>query len=338
MRSLWIRGAVVLGIAIAGPGATLASQVVSSGHADVSVWYEDGRYELKLSSGGDWKAEPENFLIVVPPTAHEGLSGGVAAVGAGLSRSHGMWKLSQSSFEAAQDQTVWLGLQVHGGYLTPGGGTGSSSGGGGGGAGNIELRLRLAGASGPGQFFMWQDLAPNALGAGGPGGPGFESRQDLLSEPGLPMNSGSNGGFVELWGAAHTHVNWGFTKPGNYAVTFQLTGHDSQGTYIDDTATYNFDVQASSAQRGDLNDDGVVDRADMLALVSNFGRRTGASAEQGDLNADGAVSLLDLLALQGGFAGHPGVASPAAVPEPSTIVLTFGIGIAVAWGHYRRRR
>jgi serralysin len=84
---------------------------------------------------------------------------------------------------------------------------------------------------------------------------------------------------------------------------------------------------------GDLDGDTDVDRADAAILSANFGRPTLATAAQGDLNADGSVGLQDLAMLQARLtiAG----ASPAAVPEPSAMLLA---GCGIVLGIYWRRR
>jgi T5SS/PEP-CTERM-associated repeat protein len=66
---------------------------------------------------------------------------------------------------------------------------------------------------------------------------------------------------------------------------------------------------------GDLNADGLVDRADLALLVANLGMATGATTGQGDMNNDAKISLADVMMLRSHWSS-PG--SPtAAVPEPA---------------------
>lgn len=49
--------------------------------------------------------------------------------------------------------------------------------------------------------------------------------------------------------------------------------------------------------RADLNDDGIVDYADLATLLASFGVSSGATAADGDMDGDGDVDLADLSAL-----------------------------------------
>ena len=53
----------------------------------------------------------------------------------------------------------------------------------------------------------------------------------------------------------------------------------------------------ASGQTGDINGDGTVGLADLMALTDNYGRTAGASGQTGDINVDGTVGLADLMAL-----------------------------------------
>jgi hypothetical protein len=72
---------------------------------------------------------------------------------------------------------------------------------------------------------------------------------------------------------------------------------------------------------GDLDGNGVVDRADLAKLASNMGK-IGATFGDGDFNDDEIVSLADLAILQAHFGDMSEPApSPAAVPEPASGAL-----------------
>ncbi|MEN3001878.1 MAG: SpoIID/LytB domain-containing protein [Armatimonadota bacterium] len=89
---------------------------------------------------------------------------------------------------------------------------------------------------------------------------------------------------------------------GNYSVETALTGNatvkvsipnrawlcQQQGAYLSDLVTLNF-----SPRSGDINGDGAIDDADLLAVLFAFGQ-TGSNLSE-DLNGDGAVDDADLL-------------------------------------------
>lgn len=164
------------------------------------------------------------------------------------------------------------------------------------------MQLELVSASGPGQFVMWQDIEPNRFGSGGPGGPGFESRPDLLAAPAVAFNSAlATGNHVGCWSHMHTHMNWGFTAPGAYDVTLRVSGTDPEAGVFSDTETFRFVVQDEVHEwpaAGDLNGDGTIGRGDVAALARSWGALSGAMRSASDLNGDGRVGLRDAARLQ----------------------------------------
>lgn len=333
---IWAIAAVLAALAAA-PAA--AQTQYAAGHGDIGVWASGNSYQLKLSNGDAWQTDPESATVVVAPSAQTTFAGST------------VWKLPQSAAEASARNLPWLGLQVHGGnFSLPSGtstlpatdttGSGSSSLPGsttedvcGPGA---HMHLHLHSVSGPGTFSMWQDVEADALGLGGPGGPGFENRTDLIAAPGMAMSSHDGvgaGDYICMWPGMHTHANWGFSQPGNYAVTFDLTVHDAAGGEFTDTATYHFAVQTPLASFGDLDHNGQVSPNDLALLARHFGTQSGASTATGDLNGDGAVGLSDMMILRSNLGANlAGVgastidASP--VPEPSTYALA-AMGVAM---------
>lgn len=91
----------------------------------------------------------------------------------------------------------------------------------------------------------------------------------------------------------------------------------------------------STTLPGDLNGDSLVNRADLVILVSNFGIASAATAAQGDLNGDARVSLADAIVLRSQMSS-PGSRAATAVPEPAA--WSSVLAAATALGFLRRRR
>jgi hypothetical protein len=89
---------------------------------------------------------------------------------------------------------------------------------------------------------------------------------------------------------------------------------------------------------GDLNNDHVVDRADLAILASKLGT-TSALFTDGDFDGDTVVGLADLALLQANFGATGGQPSPhgSAVPEPSSIAL-LALGAIALTGRRRQWR
>lgn len=141
--------------------------------------------------------------------------------------------------------SLWLGLAV----------TGKSPG------DNADIRLTLRKVDGPGQFFVY---LTNALGT-----------------PEVYFNSADGIGptdVVSLPPDAHTHVNWAFTKPGQYRVTIAASvDATGGGTYVPaGTDTFTFAV---GGQRPIGLNKGHADVAVNLD-TKNFTVRTTASGGQ----------------------------------------------------------
>jgi 3',5'-cyclic AMP phosphodiesterase CpdA len=80
---------------------------------------------------------------------------------------------------------------------------------------------------------------------------------------------------------------------------------------------------------GDANRDGVVDASDATILAGNWQAGPGASWLMGDFNGDGYVNASDATILAGNWQSG----SSNAIPEPSTLVLLFGLalGTILVW-------
>ncbi len=116
-----------------------------------------------------------------------------------------------------------------------------------------------------------------------------------------------------------------------------LTGqHFGLETWAGGTRNFdNFSISLSGSPSvtGDINQDGVVNRADIALFTGHFGIASGSTFTTGDFNADGRTSLADLALLQANL-GNTSL-SPVAVPEPSIILLLL---LALAIVSLRSRR
>lgn len=106
-----------------------------------------------------------------------------------------------------------------------------------------------------------------------------------------------------LFVGSHRHVNWVFTAPGDYTVTFRWTGTlasgggvpiNLQGQQVQANGAFRFFVE--SICPGDVNGDSATDLTDLQAVLFNFGCAD-CPRSQGDLTGDGFVDLADLSAL-----------------------------------------
>jgi hypothetical protein len=89
---------------------------------------------------------------------------------------------------------------------------------------------------------------------------------------------------------------------------------------------------------GDVNDDGDVDRDDVVMMAANWGR-TAATEDHGDFTDDSRVGALDLAMLQENFGlpKRPGVAGHPIVPEPAPWTWVVPVIMAAAWRYGPRR-
>ena len=122
------------------------------------------------------------------------------------------------------------------------------------------------------------------------------------------------------------------------------TGSDSIGSYID-IRVATVDYALESGIEGDLNRDGILDRADWLVLAANmhtdvFNYTQTERFLHGDLNVDGYSNYSDFVLFKNLYTDTYGAAAFAqmmAVPEPASAVLMAGV-LAIAMCAVRPKR
>jgi hypothetical protein len=95
------------------------------------------------------------------------------------------------------------------------------------------------------------------------------------------------------------------------------------------------DVESISILPGDINIDGFVDRRDAALFMASYGQTSGSDWTTGDFDSDGRTSIADWALLTKSLA--TGGASPAAVPEPTSIALLGLCGGLLSLVVVRRR-
>ena len=101
--------------------------------------------------------------------------------------------------------------------------------------------------------------------------------------------------------------------------------------YFDDQSFDLYPIVGSQWARGDIDEDGDVDRRDVVLFAAHLGRSAGSTWTTGDFNMDAATTLGDLHLLQSHFAPSI-VAMP--IPEPATCTVLVLGGLAM-WVRYR---
>lgn len=220
--ALPVAGAVLLTAASAS-----AASLLTSGHVDaIKIGYHGGHLEPHMHAEGaiidgilvdDAEYAPADLTIVVPnSTALSVASSGGREAGAawdliGVPAGQSFWFLPQSSATASSLGAPYAGISA--GDLLAGDWIG-----------NVAVKLTAANMPLGGQF----SLAQVSLGV-----PTFF----MSTFDGLDAND-----VVEVAPGDHAHFNWYFTQPGQYDLTFEVSGTHVLDGPMAESATFRFAV------------------------------------------------------------------------------------------------
>lgn len=180
---------------------------IVSGHADIGVAYENNAWDLHVhDETNDIEYEPGAAVFRLDIQTHIAVPGNPAYSFLG-NPGASAWVLPQTQ----QADMVFLGLGTE--ELDPADWNGT-------------IQLTLKGVSGPGSLAVWDN--------------------DAFGNPTVLLNS-ANGidasETITLQPGGHRHLNWGFTAPGQYSITFEASGnHALDGITSSGDVSYQFSV------------------------------------------------------------------------------------------------
>ena len=201
-----------LAVALAASFNAAAQPVLTEGHTDVGIVYELGAWNLHIGRHDDlppMEYAPDEAILQVGPASQTTVPANPLYGFLGPAGSQ-VYILPQVQNPSLQFLGLGTEEQADGVFV------------------GDRLTLSLTGVTGPGNFSMY-DVG-------------------TFGTPSVLMNSGDGitaGDKVDLFAGGHRHVNWAFTAPGDYQVTFRASGilDDGLGTYTQsDPATYTFSV------------------------------------------------------------------------------------------------
>lgn len=229
-------------IAAAGPRDFLA--VLTEGHADVGIAYEDGEWNLHIhDEAHDEEYAPGQALLFVGPEAETARDGALAAPAfdfLGVAPGQTFYRLPES----LNPDLLFLGIGAE--ELAEG----TFAGG--------KVRLRLKAVDGPGSFSAWrsEDEGPRLL---------------MASADGV-----TGGDFIDALEASHTHVNWGFGARGRYEITFEAVATLPSGEVTSSgDVTYVFSVDNRGKVSFDADSYGVDEGGNVSVTVRREGGADG---------------------------------------------------------------
>src|SRR5262249_24365148 len=122
------------------------------------------------------------------------------------------------------------------------------------------------------------------------------------------------------------HFNYALTAADQTAMQVTTSSFNHEIGGLVDTTLGGGPPNGGGTHPGDANLDGKVDFLDFLILQNNYALNGGFAQGNFNGNVDATVHFLDFLILQNNYALSGGTGQLAAVPEPSTLVLS---GLAV---------
>lgn len=198
---------VVTALILAGPLATQADTVISSGHVDIGIGYKNGAFDLHVHVEEPVEAEyePGEALLSIGPASQATAPGGAYSFLG--TAGNPVWILPSTEVEGLP----FLGFGTE--ELTPADWSGN-------------LTLTLKSVTGPGSFSLW---SVNSFGT---------PQLFMSSHDGI-----GSGEALSLTPGSHGHYNLGFTQPGTYGITFEAAGtHATDGPRVSGPVEYRFEV------------------------------------------------------------------------------------------------
>ena len=181
---------------------------VREGHVDAGIGFEDGAFDLHIhDEEADIEYEADEVPIFVSDAALIARPAGSAFDFIGVPAGERVWNIPAGGEIPG---LVYLGLATE--EIAAGTFQGD------------KVTLSLLGANGPGHFSLWV--------------PGTNPSVKLASSDGI---TGSD--TLDLLTGSHAHFNWTFSAPGEYAITFRVSGTPVGALLpVSAEATYTFAV------------------------------------------------------------------------------------------------
>lgn len=200
--------------------AAAAPTIFSRGHTDVGIAFEDGAFDLHVHSEEfGLEAESASDVLRVLPAAQNSIPGNPAFSFLGPS-GNPVWILPQDGGDAEAAGLLFLGIGSE--EIAPG--TFS---------GDLSMALtNVAFTPEPG-FAPFGQFAVFTVNSGGAPTVLMSTHDGIDSSDAATVTPGG-----------HMHVNWAFTQPGRYVVTFAVTGTPTGGSPVTASASYTFVVKS----------------------------------------------------------------------------------------------
>ena len=203
--------------------ALAAPMIFSRGHTDVGIAFEGGAFDLHVHAEEfALEAEPGAAVLRVLPTAENVIPINPAFSFLGSS-GNPVWILPQDSGDAETAGILFLGIGSE--EIVPGTFSG-------------DLSMALTNVA----FTPEPGSSPSAnfsvytVNSGGVPTVLMSTHDGIDSADTATITPGG-----------HTHVNWAFTQPGRYVVSFAVTGTPTGGSAVTDSASYTFVVKSSDS-------------------------------------------------------------------------------------------